>query len=150
MADHEQNGRSNSSKVCFPSFPLSNMSGSKQEKGQSLQRWPPTSINRPLPSKMTPNTSRKRPLPSKMSPNTSRNRLFLQGWPQIVSALVLMRILVQLFISMRTRIQGAKSMAIHADPDPGQTLPSQKLYFDKKNILYVLYHKTYLRNKNRF
>ncbi len=31
------------------------------------------------------------------------------------------------FTSMRIRIQGAKTMRIHADPDPGQTLALQKV-----------------------
>ncbi len=35
------------------------------------------------------------------------------------------------------RIQGAKPMRIHADPDPGQTLSDKKLDFNMKNILYV-------------
>ncbi len=33
------------------------------------------------------------------------------------------------FTSMRIRIQGAKPMRIHADPDPGQILASQKVDF---------------------
>jgi hypothetical protein len=38
--------------------------------------------------------------------------------------------------SMRIRIQGTKPMRIHADPDPGQTLPSQKVeYLHEKYIL---------------
>jgi hypothetical protein len=47
---------------------------------------------------------------------------------------------IQLFISMRIRIQGAKQMRTHADPDPdpGQTLKSQKAEFFMKNILNVL------------
>jgi hypothetical protein len=39
-------------------------------------------------------------------------------------------------------------MQICADPDPGQTLPSQKMDSDIRNILYVWYvicHKTYIR-----
>ncbi len=36
---------------------------------------------------------------------------------------------IQLFIWMRIRIQGAKPMEIHQDPDPGQTLKSQKVEF---------------------
>ncbi len=47
------------------------------------------------------------------------------------SALVLMRIRTQLFASMRIWIYEANPMWIHADPDldpdPGQTLPSQKI-----------------------
>jgi hypothetical protein len=51
----------------------------------------------------------------------------LSGFNQCCgSALVSMRIQIQLLTSMRMRIQGAKTMPIHADPDPGQTLPSQK------------------------
>jgi hypothetical protein len=46
------------------------------------------------------------------------------------SVFVSMRIRIRLFSSMQIRIriqnQGAKSMQIHADPDPGQTLLSQK------------------------
>jgi hypothetical protein len=38
------------------------------------------------------------------------------------SELVSMRILIQLFISMRIRIQGTNLMRIHADLDPGQSL----------------------------
>jgi hypothetical protein len=49
------------------------------------------------------------------------------------SALVLMQIRIQLFISIRIwiRIQGAKPIRIHADPDldPAQTLKSQKVKF---------------------
>jgi hypothetical protein len=37
---------------------------------------------------------------------------------------------------IRIRIQGTKPMRIHADPDPGQTLPSQKVeYLHEKYIL---------------
>jgi hypothetical protein len=32
-------------------------------------------------------------------------------------------------ISMRIRIKGAKPMQIHPDPDPGETLKSQKVEF---------------------
>ncbi len=42
----------------------------------------------------------------------------------LASVSVLMRIWIQLFTSMRIRIQWGKSIPIHADPDPGQTLPS--------------------------
>ncbi len=49
--------------------------------------------------------------------------------------LVSVRILIQLFISMRIRIQGAKLMRIHADPDLGQSLKKVKFYM--KNILEV-------------
>jgi hypothetical protein len=31
------------------------------------------------------------------------------------------------YLNADTEIQGAKPMRIHADPDPGQTLPSQKV-----------------------
>jgi hypothetical protein len=54
-----------------------------------------------------------------------------------------MRNRIQLFTSVqigfRIRIQGAKPMKTHADPDldPDQTLPSKKLNFCMKNILYV-------------
>jgi hypothetical protein len=45
------------------------------------------------------------------------------------------------FISMRIqiliRIQGATLMRVHADPNPGQTLTSQKLNFYMKNTLEV-------------
>jgi hypothetical protein len=48
-----------------------------------------------------------------------------------------MQILIQLFISLLIRIQGAKPMRIHADPgpdsDPGQTFKSEKIEFYKKN-----------------
>ncbi len=40
-----------------------------------------------------------------------------------------MRIWIQLFVSMRIRIQGAKPMRIHVDPDPDQTFKSQKVEF---------------------
>jgi hypothetical protein len=40
-----------------------------------------------------------------------------------------MRIRIQHFTSIRIRIQGAKPMRIHADPDPSQSLPSQKVGF---------------------
>ncbi len=57
------------------------------------------------------------------------------------SALVLMRIRIQIFVAMRihirTRIQGAKPMRIHADLDPCQTLKSQKVEF-----LHEKYNKT--------
>jgi hypothetical protein len=36
-------------------------------------------------------------------------------------------------VPFQIRIQGAKPMRIHADPDPGQTLPSQKVYFPHEN-----------------
>jgi hypothetical protein len=43
----------------------------------------------------------------------------------------LMRICIRLFILMQFRIQGAKLMLIHADPDPvsdsGQTFMAQKV-----------------------
>ncbi len=42
------------------------------------------------------------------------------------SALVFVGIRIQLFATMRIRIQGAKQIQIHADPDPGQSLPSLK------------------------
>jgi hypothetical protein len=46
--------------------------------------------------------------------------------------------MIQLLTSMRMRIQVAKTMRIHADPDPGQTLMSQKkVDFGFKNILYA-------------
>ncbi len=48
-----------------------------------------------------------------------------------------MRIQIQIFISIRIRIQGAKPMRIYADPDPGQILKSQKVDFYMKNILKV-------------
>ncbi len=38
---------------------------------------------------------------------------------------------------IRIRIQGAKPMRMHADPDPDQTLINKKLDFNMKNILYV-------------
>jgi hypothetical protein len=38
------------------------------------------------------------------------------------------------WFSMRIRIQGAKPMRIHADPDPGQT-SHKKLNYDMKNYL---------------
>jgi hypothetical protein len=54
---------------------------------------------------------------------------------------VRIRIQIQLFTSMwiQIRIHGAKPMWIQADPDPdpGQTLLSQKLDFYMKNNLYV-------------
>jgi hypothetical protein len=43
--------------------------------------------------------------------------------------MVSMRIRIQLFIPMRIRIQRAIPMRIYADPDTGQTLPSQKVEF---------------------
>jgi hypothetical protein len=47
------------------------------------------------------------------------------------SALVSMQIRnrIHLFTSMRIRILGVKQLQIYADPDPGQTLPSQKVGF---------------------
>ncbi len=49
------------------------------------------------------------------------------------------RIRIQLFTSMRIRIQGAKPMRIHTDPDPGQISRHKKLDFVMKNkpVLYV-------------
>jgi hypothetical protein len=52
------------------------------------------------------------------------------------SALVSIRIQIQLFISMRIRVKGAESMRIHAEPDPGSDfIKSQKLNCYLKNIL---------------
>jgi hypothetical protein len=50
-----------------------------------------------------------------------------------------MRILIYLFISKRIqiRIQGAKQMRILADPDPCQTLESQKVEFAQEKIKLV-------------
>ncbi len=45
-----------------------------------------------------------------------------------------MRIRIQLFITMRTRIQVAKRKRILADPDPGQNFKLKKLNFYMKNI----------------
>jgi hypothetical protein len=44
-------------------------------------------------------------------------------------ALVSILIRIQLLISTRIRIQGAKLMRINSDPDSGQTLKSQKVDF---------------------
>jgi hypothetical protein len=45
-------------------------------------------------------------------------------------------------VSIRIRIQGAKPMRINADPDPGQTLPSQKNHVSlgpyKKKLALIL------------
>jgi hypothetical protein len=62
--------------------------------------------------------------------------------------LTLMRIRIHLFTSTQIRIQGAKPMRIIADPDPGQTAVTNKLYM--KMYMYgtkviVIGHKTYLR-----
>jgi hypothetical protein len=58
---------------------------------------------------------------------------------------VSMWIRIQFFTSMRIRIQGAKRMRILADPDPGQTLPSQKDGFlhEKYTLVQVICHETY-------
>jgi hypothetical protein len=40
------------------------------------------------------------------------------------SALVLMRIRIQLFASLKVRILAANPMRTHTDPDPGQAYPS--------------------------
>ncbi len=42
--------------------------------------------------------------------------------------IVVLWIRIQLFIRMRIRIQGAKPMEIHSEPDPGQSLKSKKDY----------------------
>jgi hypothetical protein len=58
------------------------------------------------------------------------------------AALVLMRIRIHFFISMRIqiriRIKAAKPMWIHVDPnaDPGQTLKSQKVEFLHNNKIF--------------
>jgi hypothetical protein len=59
-----------------------------------------------------------------------------------------MWIRTQLFISMRIRIriQEAKPMQIHADPDSSQTLSHKKLHFCMTNILEVgKVQKTFLK-----
>ncbi len=43
------------------------------------------------------------------------------------SGLVSVRIQMQLFASLDIRIHGDEPMRIHADPDPVQALPSQKV-----------------------
>jgi hypothetical protein len=50
-----------------------------------------------------------------------------------------MLIRIQLFISMRIhiRIQGAKLMRIHADPDPGQTCETR---FEVYLLILVYFH----------
>jgi hypothetical protein len=48
-------------------------------------------------------------------------------------------------VSMRIRIVEAKSMRIHADPDPDQTLLSQKVEFDMKNIPAYVRYKSLLK-----
>jgi hypothetical protein len=57
---------------------------------------------------------------------TSTDNVVKTSVVESVSALVSMRIRIQLFISiwiqMRIRILGAKPMRISADPDPGETL----------------------------
>jgi hypothetical protein len=57
-----------------------------------------------------------------------------------------MRILIQVYTSMRIRIPGAKPMRNHADPNPGKTLASQKveIYMMKTIIYEVIGHKTFL------
>ncbi len=83
----------------------------------------------------------------------------IRGYKQCFgSALVSMRIriLIQLFTSMRIRIrvQGAKPMLNHADPDSCQTLLSQTVDFYMKNILYpesiVICHRTYIISSHIF
>ncbi len=50
------------------------------------------------------------------------------------------------FISMRIRIQAAKPMRIHPDPDPGQTLKSQKVKFLHEKLYFtVIGQKTFIR-----
>ncbi len=57
-------------------------------------------------------------------------------------------------VSMRIwiRIQGDKPMRIHADPDPGQTLSSQKSRIFPWKIFFkkAIGHKTYLVGKKNF
>jgi hypothetical protein len=57
------------------------------------------------------------------------------------SALVSTRIPIpiQFFISMQIQIwiQGAKPMRIYADPDPGQTLPKQRVGFRQQKIYFL-------------
>jgi hypothetical protein len=56
---------------------------------------------------------------------------FQDKHPGPATMLVSMRISIQLFIPMQIRIwiQGDKTIRIHADPDSGQTLKSQKVEF---------------------
>ncbi len=50
------------------------------------------------------------------------NRLQATFSPLMSGAVGFSAVRIQLFISMRIRIQGAKPMRIHPDPDPSQTL----------------------------
>jgi hypothetical protein len=69
------------------------------------------------------------------------------------SALVSMRVRIQIFISIyvqiRIRILGAKPMRIFADPDPSETLMSQNVEFFHNKKIYSHSHQgigqTYLR-----
>ncbi len=55
-----------------------------------------------------------------------------------------MEIRIQFFISMRFRIQVAKTFRIHPDPDPSQTLKSQKVGFYIKQVKNI--HKKLKKN----
>jgi hypothetical protein len=52
----------------------------------------------------------------------------------IVSTRIRIRLFTSIRILIRIRIQGAKPMQIHADPDPGQTLLSRKRLGESVNF----------------